>query len=197
MKILKKYHEPFISEAYYHIFNRSINKEKLFLNENNYGYFLNQWNKYIDPYLSVLSYCLLPNHYHFFVQVRATEVDNINGLLEEKFKRFLSSYTLAYNKQNKRTGSLFQKSFKRIEVREDYHFTKLLHYIHHNPVHHGLVKHYSNWKFSSFTAVISNKPTQIDRKMVLEWFGGKENFIEFHSENLNYNKIERLIKHDI
>jgi putative transposase len=40
------------------------------------------------------------------------------------------------NKRYKRTGSLFEKNFKRKVVTSDIYFQKLIFYIHNNPVHH-------------------------------------------------------------
>lgn len=103
----RKYHDPFEQDCYYHIYNRSIGKQQLFVSEENYKFFLNQWKKYLQDYLSIYAYCLIPNHFHFFAQVKTSN----NGVIEEKFKRFFSSYTLSFNNFHIRTGSLFQKGF--------------------------------------------------------------------------------------
>lgn len=183
----QKYHDPFEEDCYYHIYNRSVNNETIFLSERNYTYFLDQWKKYLSRELDVLSYCLLPNHYHFFVKVKENAS---NETLEDLFKRFLSSYSLAFNKENRRKGALFQKRFKRIKVENDDYITSIIHYIHNNPIHHGLTRAYEEWKYSSYNSIVSDKPTLIMKKEVLEWFGSKENFIEFHKQNVVFEKIK-------
>lgn len=40
---------PLESDRYYHIYNRGINSCDLFIEEDNYTYFLNLYEKYIDP----------------------------------------------------------------------------------------------------------------------------------------------------
>jgi putative transposase len=52
-----------------------------------------------------------------------------------------------------------------------------------NPVKHKLTNDFSNWKYSSFNAYLSDKPSKINRDLVLEWFGGKEEFKKFHFQN--------------
>jgi len=191
-----KYHDTFDEGCFYHIFNRTINKEPLFRNDENYKFFFSQWNKYFDGFLSVFAYCLIHNHFHLFVRVQSKESDNINNELEERFKRFFSSYTLAYNRQYKRNGSLFQKRFKRIRVDDDSYFTKIIHYIHNNPIHHGITDSYKKWKYSSYNAIVSNNKTKVNRNEVLDWFGGKEIFILYHQQNIDFRNIEKYTLED-
>jgi len=33
--------------------------------------------------------------------------------------------------------------------------------------------------------MLSDKPTKLKRKEVIEYFGGKNNFVYFHNQNLN------------
>ncbi len=102
----------------YHIYNRTVGKEHLFITDANYQFFLTKWKEYL-PYLDVYAYCLMPNHFHFLVQVKPLdealyvhlarqqtvkaeqclmEVITYADYLEDQFKRLFSSYALAYNK---------------------------------------------------------------------------------------------------
>lgn len=65
-----KYHDKFYEGCFYHIYNRSINKEIAFKSERNYLFFLGRWHKYLAELLEVYAYCLLPTHYHFFTRVK-------------------------------------------------------------------------------------------------------------------------------
>lgn len=62
---MDQYHAPFVPGNYYHLLNRGNNKEDIFLTDDNYHYFLKKWRKYVLPYNEVLTYCLMPNHFHF------------------------------------------------------------------------------------------------------------------------------------
>jgi len=57
------------AETYYHLYNRGNNKELIFFEDDNYTYFLNQLKKYVSPFCEVYPYCLMPNHFHFFLKV--------------------------------------------------------------------------------------------------------------------------------
>lgn len=190
------YHACLESEKYYHIYNRGNNKESIFLSDDNYLFFLSKWKKYILPYTDILTYCLMPNHFHFLIKVKPEnsftkllkfskaeqQAADINQFLETQFKKLFTSYALAFNKQQNRTGSLFQKRFKRVFIEDNDKLTQLIHYIHHNPIHHGFTNDYTNWKYSSYNSIVSNKSTEIAKSEVLEWFSTEERFIDFHNE---------------
>ena len=53
-------------------------------------------------------------------------------------------------------------------------------YLHLNPVRAGLAKRPEDWKYSPYNALCSDKPTQICKNEVLEWFSGVDAFIKFH-----------------
>ena len=160
-------------------------------------YFLNQFDKYLSGFLDVYAYCLMPNHFHFLAKIIAyssvtqtSEVfKNFGSLgtpkitpLEKAFKNFFISYAKSINSVYDRTGSLFQSKFKKKEITGDGYFTSLIQYIHANPVTAKLSNNYQAWEFSSYKAIISDKPTKVKRNEVLEWFGNKERFILIHIE---------------
>ncbi|MFZ5999425.1 MAG: hypothetical protein ACOYW3_02885, partial [Bacteroidota bacterium] len=77
----------------------------------------------------------------------------------------------------------FMHSFKRQEITSDSYFTKVIHYIHANPVHHGFVKAIIDWPWSSYPTLKAGESSAwLDTEFVLGWFGGKDQFIEFHQQ---------------
>jgi hypothetical protein len=92
----------------------------------------------------------------------------------------LNAYAKAFNKTYDRTGSLFQQRFGRKEITSDEYFTQLVAYIHRNPQKHGFVKDFRGWDYSSYHALVSNRPTLVQRDEVLAWFRGRRGFVEFH-----------------
>ena len=60
---------PLTVGRFYHLFNRGINRQAIFFNEENYFYFLGLLDKYLTGYVSILAYCLLPNHFHLVIKV--------------------------------------------------------------------------------------------------------------------------------
>ncbi len=183
---------PLLPDRSYHIYNRGINGMKVFLEERNYKYFLNQYAKYVHPFVETFAYCLLSNHYHLLIRVRPeNEIEKLipkntkkpcNFYVSNGFSSFLKAYTQGINKTYDRTGALFETPFKRIEVGEDDYFTRLIAYIHLNPQKHMLVKDFKTYKHSSYNVHLSNQATKLRREEVLDWFGGKEAYAKFHSD---------------
>ena len=54
----------------YHIYNRSINKEKIFEKATDCELFLRKCKKHILPYFDIEAYCIMQNHFHFLVKVK-------------------------------------------------------------------------------------------------------------------------------
>ena len=98
---------------------------------------------------------------------------NFEQAIEFQWKDFFISYSMAYNKQNKREGSLFLSPFRRISVKGDNYFTRLVIYHHANRIKHGISKEFETYPWSSYLSILSNKPTMLKRTEVLDWFGGK------------------------
>lgn len=203
------YWVKFSQEACYHIYNRSVGRELLFRENDNYVFFLNKWNKYLGSYCSTYAYCLMPNHFHFLIKCRKTSSDVIQlinkenstkskeyikgkieytSFIESQFKRFFNSYSAAYNKKYNRTGSLFQAKFKRVSISDIVHFKYMLWYIHHNVIHHNIAEDYNLWPHTSYHAYLDQKSPNISIESVLKIFNkgdgktGLENFIKFHND---------------
>lgn len=115
----------------------------------------------------------MDNHFHFLVKIL-----NENEVIQ-KLSNVLNAYAKAFNKQENRTGSLFEKNFKRIQLQNETYLRNLIIYIHKNPYHH-LDLDFEKYKFSSYQAFISNKETKLPRNKVLELFFNQLNFIYSH-----------------
>ena len=142
---------------YFHIYNRGNNRELLFIEHENYMYFLKLFAKHLNPILH------------------------------------LYAYSKSFNSYFKRRGSLFQERFGRIKIDSEEYFSQLVQYIHLNPVKHGNTNRFDNYPYSSYQSLISMKPTKLKREIVLDWFGGKNEFIKFHQTENDYEKIKNLM----
>ncbi len=129
-----------IKDNIYHIYNQGNNRQKIFYNRDNYLFFLQKMNDYLLPYCDVLAWCLMPNHFHWMVYVRETELESVMrrggteidrvtsnreasrgatqsrtptvSNLNQAIGIMLSSYTRAINQQQSRSGSLIQQKTK-------------------------------------------------------------------------------------
>jgi REP-associated tyrosine transposase len=137
----------FQENGMYHIYNRGNNKQTIFFNDDNYLYFLEKVRKYIYPNCHILAWCLMPNHFHFLIQANEVTVQLAKthpvpvSKLANDIGLLLSSYAKAINKQEARTGNLFQQKTKSKLVHDEcgnYSVTAF-HYIHQNPLKAQLV----------------------------------------------------------
>ncbi len=58
----------------YHVFNQGNNREQVFFNEENYLFFLTKMRVHLLPHAELLCYCLMPNHFHWLIQVVEPEL---------------------------------------------------------------------------------------------------------------------------
>lgn len=182
---------------FYHIYNHANEPENLFRASENYRFFLEKWARYIEPIARTYAYCLMPNHFHFLIKIR-DEADiefglqiskgtsgknqTFQNLVSKQFSNLFSSYTQAYNKLYSRKGSLFIPNFKAKEINSDSYLTRIIFYIHHNPLHHGFCSNLEDWPHSSYHALVSEKITRLQRQDVRDWFGSKEELQNFHNQ---------------
>ncbi|MEE1945948.1 hypothetical protein VRU48_12580 [Pedobacter sp. KR3-3] len=111
----------------------------------------------------------------------------------QQLSNCLNSYAKAFNKQHSRRGALFLDYTKRTHIKGDFYLTNTINYIHTNPIHHGFCKQLEDWPYSSYNAIIDNKAGIVERKLLIDWFGGLENFISFHQTQIHIdpeNSIE-------
>lgn len=208
---MKNYYAPMLPDVAYHVYNRAnSNRDLLFTESRNYDFFLQKYAAHLAPALHTYVYCLLPNHFHLLVKVKPekdiraylTQHEKwydwlekpIATVVSEMFRRFFISYAKAFNLQQKRRGSLFEKDFKRLPVNDnDAYFTALVYYIHSNPAHHKIRTDFENYPWSSYRRILDPRKTLLQKEFVLEWFGGIKNYVELHEGAMNSNDIVDLL----
>ena len=189
------YHHPFVENEYFHVFNRANGSEQLFINEENYRFFLSKVKHYILPVADLCSYALLPNHYHFLIRIKPLEslentminkqrINTKTGLdyTSQSLGNLQNSYAKSFNKVYHRKGSLFMNAVRRVMIQNEEQFIAAVFYIHSNPVHHGLCNYMYEWKFSSFNSFYSEKSSLVSKHEVIDFFGSKRAFDEFHRQ---------------
>lgn len=192
------------SGNFYHIYNRGNNSQDIFFENENYHHFLRLYDKYIYPIAETYAWCLMKNHFHLLVYIKEPyEIDEkqlhystikkptkIDHSLQ--FSHFFNAYTQAINKRYTRTGSLFEKPFKRKLVSDQKYFNKLIFYIHNNPVHHGFIEHVNDYPWSSYDEIINNNSKLIKQNEVIKHFDSVSNFKYLHQIEMNNYQNEIL-----
>jgi len=191
----------------YHIYNRGNNSQQIFYNRENYLFFLKKIKLYVTPYADILAWCLMPNHFHLMVYINRTTIElseqvtespqlTRRRLFNESISILLRSYTRAINKQENRTGSLFQHRTKsicltevsgttpawfqseygtivNIDEPEKAYPQTCFNYIHQNPVNAGLVSNAGEWEFSSYLDYVGTRNGKLIRCERANEFGLK------------------------
>src|SRR5690349_20028121 len=123
---------PLVSGEYYHVFNRRDASQPVFLNKNGYSQAVQDlsYYRFVEPpvklsafkklnllqqqeilgvllkenfiHVRILSFVLMPNHFHFLLQQI-----NENGI-STFLSKFTNSYTRHFNIKQDRVGPLFQ-----------------------------------------------------------------------------------------
>ena len=147
----------------YHLYNHANRSENIFREEGNYRFFLGQYGNYQGDVVNTYAYCLILNHFHFLVGVKATDLSGfqiLKGLIEHSSRNpaikggsdFYYSYTKAFNKRFGRNGSLFQRAFARKPILSGEQWQETFLYIHLNLIKHGFRESMDGWKWSSWKA---------------------------------------------
>jgi putative transposase len=139
----------FSPEEYYHIYNRGVEKRKVFLDHKDYDRFLellylcngikpivirdiSRKDRFLldvgEKLVSIGAYVLMPNHFHLL----ARQNDDENGVTEF-LRKVTTGYTMYFNKKYERVGPLFQGVFKAEHVDSDEYLKYLYSYLHLNP----------------------------------------------------------------
>ncbi|OGI76059.1 hypothetical protein A3C67_00540 [Candidatus Nomurabacteria bacterium RIFCSPHIGHO2_02_FULL_42_19] len=148
--------DPFITDEYYHIYNRGIDKRIIFKSKRDYERFitllylansndsfrlddiLNKQHKTFseilvldkgEPLISIGAWCLMTNHFHLLIRQK------VDGGITKFMRKLGVGYSMFFNIKYQRTGALFGGLFKSklIGINDNY-MRQLLGYIHINPL---------------------------------------------------------------
>ena len=164
---------------FYHLYNRTNNKEIAFKEERNYHYFLKKYREGVSPFVDTFAYILMPSHFHFLIKVTTKEI----ALLKDRIGRWQSSFTKGINKAHKRSGSLFQLHAKAILIDDEGYLICVLNYIHQNALRAGLVEKPEDWLYSSYPDLAGfRKGTLPDNRIIRQYFKKDNEFREYSNQ---------------
>jgi len=133
----------------HHITQRGNYGRKVFLDDGDRKRYLSWIQEYSRKYnLSILAFCLMPNHVHFLVIPRAEDS------LAKTFNVAHMCYSQYLNKKVNANGHLWQGRFYSC-VLDERHLIAAARYIERNPMRANIVKEPWKWKWSSASAHIN------------------------------------------
>ncbi len=133
----------------HHITQRGNYRQKTFFRAEDYRLYLDLLGEYSRHFgVSILAYCLMPNHVHLIAIPHDTKA------LGRLFQRVHSDYARAVHLRLRRTGHLWQARYHSVPLDEE-HFWASMVYVEQNPLRAGLVGDPAQWRWSSATAHLS------------------------------------------
>jgi len=212
--------ETFINGNFYHIYNRGVDKRKIFLDERDHARFLIALYLFNDVSLhdydltkldlrglasysdkrirlvDIIQWCQMPNHYHLLLR----------QLIENGISMFMqrvgTSFSMYFNKKHERSGRFFEGPFKAKFVEKDEYFSHLSTYIPLNAVD----LYWPDWKDKGIPSknlqLVKNRLSYYRWSSFKEYFTKKDVLPNFLSKDGFYgifggsNKdYEKLIDH--
>lgn len=213
---------PLVNGEIYHIFNRGIDHRPTFLDKRGYFHalevikfyrfvehparlsafhiwseerreaFLKEAEKTNLTLIEIISYCLMPNHFHFLLRQK------IEGGISKFMSDFQNSYTRYFNIRQKRNGPLFLDQFKAIRIETNDQFLHVCRYIHLNPYTSFVVKTWDalrTYSWSSFPEYLDLKKGFCETEEILSNFKSRSSFEKFTYDQADYQRQLDGIKH--
>lgn len=195
--------KEYSSDSYYHIYARGVNKQKIFLEDEDYKYFLKLFHRYLSGEkvlnttgglypdysndIDLISYCLMPNHFHLFVHQNEAEFG-----ITKLMSGIMTSYSKYFNKKYKRVGSLFESRYKGKRITNDAYYSHISRYIHMNP------RNWKAYKYSSLDYIFSiDRPSWLKPQILLEEFKTHQDYERFLEEYKDQKKMIEIIKNEL
>lgn len=197
--ILKEY----TPNSYYHIYNRGVAKQAIFLHKTDYIVFLSLLKRHlsIEPQtdksgrfyphykakVDLLAFVLMPNHFHLLVY-QGEESQTITKLL----RSVCTAYTMYFNKKYKRVGPLFQSRFKASKISTDEYLLHISRYIHLNPLA------YKTYEWSSLLYYLNGHSAEwLQPERILDLFDNVKEYNKFILDYEDYKESLELIKYEL
>jgi putative transposase len=141
--------EPIKDGEYHHVYNRGNRRDRIFIDDSDYEFFLRRLEEYSSRYKGAIHvYCLMPNHYHLIMSQQE------GGSIPSLMASLSTSVTKRFNLKYDMVGHLFQGPYKNKRISSDEYLSHLSRYIHLNPVSGGLTVLPQEWRYSNYKQFI-------------------------------------------
>ncbi len=214
---------PIVTNEIYHIFNRGVASQPTFFNKRDYDralesffYYQNcnppiKYSRFLSLPLKqraeiledlskkknylveIISYCLMPNHFHFLLR------QILDGGISKFMSNFTNSYTRYINTKQERAGPLFTGKFKSVRVETQKQLLHVSRYIHLNPYTSFVVKTpkgLREYPYSSFPEFIGRTSLALCTKDdILADFKTTKQYEQFVFDQADYQRTLHRIRH--
>lgn len=165
----------------YHVIARGNNKEYIFKESIDKGYFIKLLKEYdLAMGYTIYGYVLMDNHYHIIIQTLDKKLQAIMHQINNKYSKY-------FNYKYERVGHVYQGRYKAVLIQDERYLIQVLRYIHQNPLRAGLCRKVQEYKWSSDIYYRKQIDSFINTKVVMDMLGkdinkAKERYIELMNE---------------
>lgn len=188
---------------YYHVYNRGVAKQPIFLDAADKQKFLDILERHLNPNsdmvrqdgvpyrkfdqeVDLVCYCLMGNHFHLLLYLKEG-----NEAVSELVRSVSTAYTMYFNKRHNRIGTLFQGVFKASRISDDSYLQHITRYIHLNP------RTYMTYYYSSIRYYLGDAaPAWLHPRHILEMFE-VESYRQFLKDYEDEKAIHDGLKHEL
>lgn len=167
VKILSRYLRMEYKYGIYHVIARGNNKEYIFKDSIDKGYFIKLIKECkVGMGFKLYAYVLMDNHYHLLIQTMDKKLHEIMHQINNKYSKY-------YNYKNKRVGHVFQGRYKSILIQDERYMMALVRYIHHNPIRASICGKVEDYKWSSDIFYRKSINSFVDTNIVFDMLSKK------------------------
>lgn len=168
-------------EKIYHIMIQGINKENIFIKEQQKNKYIDLMKKYKNEYeINLITFCIMNNHAHLLIKVN--KIENLTKYMH----KLNTLYAIYYNKNEERVGYVYRDRYKIQIIKDRKHMYNCIIYIHNNPVKAKICKNIQQYKFSGYKDFFTE-----NNRTLNEIFENKNQYIKAHNaNNINMNFLE-------
>lgn len=202
--------QPLVTNEYYHIYNRGVDKRDIFNDKKDLYRFIEsilEFNRIegisslsnlrktqieskplSEPLVAIIGCCLNPNHFHLILK------QLVDGGVAKFMQKLQGGYTSYFNSKNKRSGSLFQGTFKSHRISGENYYNKIIAYVNKNYGVHDISKEKLDLIFATDVEYENNNfkiVSKTEGGEILKKFNGSKNFKRHCDEIISLIRKER------
>jgi putative transposase len=188
-----------VPDSFYHVYTRGHSRRRIFLDEQDYLYFLKLLERYLAsseaknqygvPYpnfynkVELTAFCLLSSQVHLLVYQHQP------GALAAFMRSLMTSYSRYFNARYKRSGALFESRYRASRITDDLYLEHVTRYIHRAP------KSWETYEYSSLPYYLQQvEVSWLEPKRILSSFSSAADYLRFMEDRDENKKMMDILK---